>query len=130
AAAGEGHQLRRVITGSGVELLDHDLEPATLGEPRFDLRQVRLWERIGASEHTDLGGLWHRLEADVDHGLAGNARRRDGAVEDVARERLADDRGGAYRVVGGDLRRPHIVSRRRSAGAAARDDQHEYLVVL
>ena len=122
--------MRGIIAGRRVELLDHDLEPATLGESRLDFRQVRLRERIGAGQHADSGGLGHRLETDIDHGLAGDACGRDRAVEDVARKRLANDRSSADRVVGRDLRGPYVVGRRGGAGAAARDDKHEDLVVL
>src|SRR5262249_46534301 len=67
---------------------------------------------------------------DVDHGLAGDACGRDRAVEDIARKRLANNRGSSDRVVGRDLRGTYVVGRRGGAGAAARDDKHEDLVVL
>src|SRR5262249_56390055 len=54
----------------------------------------------------------------------------DRGVEDVARKRLVDDWCRADRVVGRDLRGAYVVGRRGGAGAAARDDKHEYLIVL
>ena len=87
-------------------------------------------ECVGASKNADLRSFRHGLKADVDQSLAGYARRRNGAVEDVAREWIADDRCRANSVVGRNFRGAYIIRRSGCAGAASRNHKQEDFVVL
>src|SRR5262249_31359548 len=127
---GSAGEWRAIRAARRVELLVDALEPTTLGEPRLDFPQVRLRERVSAGQHADSGGVGHRLETDVDHGLAGDACGRDRAVEDVARKRLANDRSSADRGVGRALRGAYVVGRRGGGGAAGRGGKHGGRAVL
>src|SRR5262245_25326815 len=119
APARERDELRGKIARRSVELLNCHFKSTALFQARLNFCQMRLVESISARQDTDPSCVCDCLEANVNHGLSGDARRRNRAVENITRKWLADDRGSAYGVVSWDLSASNIIrggGRSRAAG--------------